>query len=598
MEPRVPLRYSLLLWFAAGAAAFILALYELSGTLVAGHYVPGDPDSFYHAHRILDAVASPFSMVQFDPRIHAPEGSWVTWPWAYDMLMAWVGHIAVYGFAVRDPLSVLAYVAPLWVFVNAGLIAAAAAELRLSLPLRAVAMFCFACSPLTQELHRAGMLDHHYVEYSFVLGTLLLGLRWFGRIDSAGRAAALGVLLGAAPAFHNGLFIVQLPVLAAVALRWLLGRSLPHRSAAAFAAALMLSTLLMLLPSEPFRRLMFSFALQSWFHLLIAATTALLVWEASVLSRSVRSTALIAVSAVLPLLLIWNQVLVGGDFLSGQLVDLDQMAEVKGIFSYLREGDFHSLNDLYGGLIWLAPLGVIGLCWRLRYQADDASLYFAVISLFGAALMTQQFRLENYGSFTLYLPLLVLAEMARRRWPPRAWQIATGAFAVAAVAAVPAYAGMTTRPPLGGSVDYEMTRGIYPPLAAACASHPGVVLADNADGHFIIYHTACSVIADDFIITAQHERKLLEAQRLMQSPLDQVIAEAPYVRYLYVRRNDNVFQSNCGRDCPGNRGLRAALLFDGPPFPPQLRLIGEVDLPAPGGRAVPLARAFEIVPQN
>jgi hypothetical protein len=229
----------------------------------------------------------------------------------------------------------------------------------------------------------------------------------------------------------------------------------------------------------------------------------------------------------------------------------------------------------------------------LRRVNDDASVFFVVVSVFGAVLMTQQYRLENYGSFTLYLPACWLAETCRRRWPRYAARIGWATAAGAVLAAVPAYASMTAPVPLGSSLDYQMTRGIYPGLAAACARQPGVVLADNADGHFITYHTGCSVIADDFIITAQHQQKLLFADRLMHSTLAEVMAQAPYVRYIYVRRNDNVFQSSCGRDCPENRGLRAALLFGGPPFPGQLKLVAEVDIRSPGG-VVPLARAFAL----
>src|SRR5215469_10101969 len=165
-----------LLWLSASAFAFLFALYPLSATLVAGVYVPADADSFYHAHRILDSIAAPAHMYQFDPRIHAPEGSWITWPWAYDMLMAWIGHVAVYGFGVAQPLSVLAYVAPCWTLVNAALMLGIANRLQLSLPLKIIAMGCYAFSPLTQELHRVGMLDHHFVEFSFVLATVLFGM--------------------------------------------------------------------------------------------------------------------------------------------------------------------------------------------------------------------------------------------------------------------------------------------------------------------------------------------------------------------------------------------------------------------------------------
>ena len=45
--------------------------------------VPILNDPFYHAKRILDTTNDLFSFYQFDKQIHAPEGSWITWPWAF-----------------------------------------------------------------------------------------------------------------------------------------------------------------------------------------------------------------------------------------------------------------------------------------------------------------------------------------------------------------------------------------------------------------------------------------------------------------------------------------------------------------------------------
>src|SRR5262245_50613091 len=83
----VPRRYSVGLWLTAGSFAFLFCLYHLSGTLSGGVFLPAGQDSFYHARRIVDSLADPLRMYQFDAHIHAPEGSWITWPWAYDMLM-------------------------------------------------------------------------------------------------------------------------------------------------------------------------------------------------------------------------------------------------------------------------------------------------------------------------------------------------------------------------------------------------------------------------------------------------------------------------------------------------------------------------------
>ena len=65
-----------------------------------------------------------------------------------------------------DPMTVLAFVAPAWVFVNAALFLGVASRLRLSLPMQALAMLFFTVVPLTQKLHRVGMLDHHYIEFT------------------------------------------------------------------------------------------------------------------------------------------------------------------------------------------------------------------------------------------------------------------------------------------------------------------------------------------------------------------------------------------------------------------------------------------------
>ena len=40
-------------------------------------YLPVSHESFYHARRILDAVADPSAYYQLDASIHVPEGSWL-----------------------------------------------------------------------------------------------------------------------------------------------------------------------------------------------------------------------------------------------------------------------------------------------------------------------------------------------------------------------------------------------------------------------------------------------------------------------------------------------------------------------------------------
>ena len=187
-----------------------------------------------------------------------------------------------------DPMTVLAFVAPAWVFVNAALFLGIASRLGLSLATQALAMMFFASSPMTQTLHRVAMLDHHYVEYTLRAG-LALPRPGLGRgpLQPAARGRA-GVVLGAAPAFHNGLFILQLPVLVTLAWLWAMQRPIDRRAVLAFALALVATTAAFLLPSEPFWRGEFSFYLHSGFHLYVACCTALLCVLASLVRRTPR----------------------------------------------------------------------------------------------------------------------------------------------------------------------------------------------------------------------------------------------------------------------------------------------------------------------
>jgi hypothetical protein len=583
-------RHDLFLWLLASACAFSLALYHISAALAAGTFVPADPDSFYHAHRILDALDAPWRLQQFDPRIHAPEGSWVTWPWAYDMIMAGIAHLAVYQFGVSQPLSVLALVAPLWILVDVAMLIGIANRLRLSNAAKSIAVLCYAFLPLTQVLHRVGMLGHHFAEASLVLATLLLGLAWFQDFARRRHAVALGLLLGMAPAFHNGDFILQLPVLLTLAARWLAGRPGEPAATRAFALALFGSTLLFLLPSEPFRRLMFSFTLQSWFHLYVALCSGVLACLFGAVQRSAKSGFFIAAVALLMLAAILPEAVRGGDFVTGRLAALSSMGEVTGVPGHLAQGDFHFLDSIYTGLLWLMPLAIAASLWKSGLAGDERRFFF-IMTLFGASLMMFQFRLEYFGSFALYLPLCLVIDQLRSRWPGRERQVVWASAAVVAAAYIPARAALTEWIPPGASPPYAIFREMAPSMTAACAQAPGVVLADMDDGHFITYHTRCSVIADDFILTAQHEQKIVLVQGLLQSDLQAVFGLTPYVRYIYVRRD--MFRPSCGDGCAEYRGLRQTLLFGRPPFPPRLRLVHEVVF-----QNQTWGRLFEVVPAS
>ena len=601
MTGPIPRRYSIGLWLTAGSFAFLFCLYHLSAALVGGSFLPADPDSFYHARRIVDSLADPLRMYQFDARIHAPEGSWITWPWAYDMLMAFVarGLMALTG--AREPMTVLAFVAPAWVFVNAGLFLGIASRLRLSLPMQALAMLFFTVVPLTQKLHRVGMLADHYIEYTFVLAAVYCGLGWFEDLANRRRAIALAVVLGAAPAFHNGLFILQLPALVTFGCLWVLKRPIDRGGALAFAVTLVAATLLFLLPSEPFWRGEFSYYLHSSFHLYAAFCTALLCTLASVVRftpAALVGLCLLLVALAAPVL---PQLVHGRDFLFARNPYLDRVEEIFSIRWHLAHGDWWAVTLTYSPALWLLPLGLGGLLWRLRRDSSNASLHFTVQALIGSFLLMQSFRLHYFGSFALILPLCRLLDDARElrpslfaSWPRR---LALGALVVAPLLACLLH--LQYAYPLGNSAQYNLMRPVYSALAAACREAPGVVLAESNDGHPIRYHSECSVIADNFITTPQHADKLRLAEALLAGSAAEVVRQAPYVRYILVRRADNVLDHTrlCGLECPENAGLRRELLTQGRSAPDGLRLLHEFQVQR-AGRAEPFAKIFEVVPPH
>src|SRR5690606_39112788 len=74
---------------------------------------------------------------------------------------------------------------------------------------------------------------------------------------------------------------------------------------------------------------------------------------------------------------------------------------------------------------------------------------------------------------------------------------------------------------------YDSTRKLYPKFAEQCARAPGAVLAPADDGHYVRFHTNCSVIANNFLLTAQQVEKLRELKRLFASSAEDLPRLAP-----------------------------------------------------------------------
>jgi hypothetical protein len=586
---------SIAIWLAAALIAIFFALVGQEATVVDGVYVPRGNDSFYHARRILDAAVGSRGFYQFDERLHAPDGSWISWPWAYDYLLAKVTQLAIWLVPTIDPMAVISYVPVLWIFVNAALFMAAAGEIGLSRELRLLAMLCFALSPLTQMLHSIAMIDHHYVEHTFVLLNAWLGLRWFKQPDDRGRAIALGIALGAAPAFHNGLFVLQLVPLAGAFVLWLRGTPPARGAAVGFAAALVATTQLVLLPSEPYRRGMFEFGLMSWFHFYVAVcTAAVLVFVAS-LRYTRRSLALLGALCFLLTLPLVSQAVGVFRFAAGSFSLLEQIVEVRSPYRLFTDtlGPVQT-TGFYSWLVLLAPLLLVYYGYRVLREQRPERLYYALVVAFGLALLLDQWRLHYFGFFGLITGgLLVLDELrARRGWHRGAVFVA--AFAAIFLAYQPA---LRTRlfalDVPGEDFAYANVVPAFNALQRRCAEAPGVVLASSSDGAPILFHTECSVIATNFILREADAAHIDEVTRLMWLTPAEIRAERPDVRYLLVRAYDfAVLDGGQYRLAANNPLVNELLLSDSPPEGYTLLL--NLVFPSSEGKRDVYARLYEI----
>ena len=151
-------------------------------------------------------------------RIHAPEGSWLTWPWAHTAL---VGEFVIAASAVTgwSEDEILAHTPALWLVLNLALFVGIGVRLQFSMKALSLSLLAFALSPIVVLMHAFYRIDHHIVELSFILGSVFAGLSWVRSVSPV-PAVALAALLGLAPAFHNGLCVLQIPILAIAFILW------------------------------------------------------------------------------------------------------------------------------------------------------------------------------------------------------------------------------------------------------------------------------------------------------------------------------------------------------------------------------------------
>ena len=426
-------------WLVFSLITAAVAMLYTSASFVDGEFIPVGNDSFYHARRIIDAAIGARGFYQFDTMIHVPEGSWLNWPWAYDWLMAMSLRLALWIRPEMPPMQFLAYVPVVWVFVNAGLMTLIARQVGLSVAPTAIGLLAFSLLPLTQNLHGLGLIDHHFIELTFVLLTVLFGLRFFEQQHNTD-AAILGAILGVAVAFHNGLFILQIPILAAVFFLWLQARILPRQSLHWLAATLFATTLLVALPSAPLYDLQFEFWTLSWFHVYIAFSSAVVLTFFALRPCDKLNLGVLVALGVVILVPMFARLMTGAAFLSGELDIISNISEVKSPISrMLGPGGIAWVSSLYGWLILAAPALFVLHVVRLFARPEPKDVFLSVFILFGIAMLLAQYRLHPFGAWAIIIGGLLAIDRIRQKTD--ASTLVTTAISLAILA-------LTLQPPL------------------------------------------------------------------------------------------------------------------------------------------------------
>lgn len=587
---------------AATVIAWALAVLPKSAVFIDGGYLPFGVDAFYHAERILDAALTSGGVQQFDPRMHVPEGSWIPWPWGFDRLLATLVQAGVWFDSDLEPMRILVYVPVAWIPVNIALLISIFRAVDLRPEFRALGVLGFALLPLTQRLHGIGAIDHHFMELTFVLLVTLCLLRWLSRPSSIVLAGAVGTSLGVAQAFHHGLFILQLPVLGTLFILWLRG-SLPAALAVrALSASLLVTTALMILPSQPLWDGQFAMATFSWFHIYVAFSTAALLAVMSFKTCSRRS--LVGISAIGALLAIpvSAEVILGTKFLTGHLMMLDQIIEMTSPMQMITTttGLMGTLG-IYSGLLLLVPILLLGGLYLAITDKRPLPIAFGVLSVFGLGLLLMQYRLNYFGlGFMLAGPLYFLDRFSPSGSSRRAWLFLGSLIAFALFFRPPLSGQLFRQHSIAGDHLYQNTHPLYPLLAEACASNPGVVAAAAQFGHYIRFHTDCPVIANNFLLTEQHFEKVRLANSLFHLSVAQVRLEQPDVRYVLAFLANTYFQYQGKvylRELDDIRSENPTLINElmlGDGSGEDIIVIGEVYVNPDAEQKVPLAGVYQI----
>ncbi|MDJ0916527.1 MAG: hypothetical protein QNJ05_02110 [Woeseiaceae bacterium] len=531
---------NVVIWAIATSITMLIACLNMPSVFTPMGIVPFGNDAFYHASRILDTAIGERGFYQFDAMMHVPEGSWVSWPWAYDRLLAGLVSLQQAIAPAGDPMALLVFIPVIWTGMNMGLLLGICKQLGLRIEFRALVLLGFAFLPTTQTQHRLGQIDHHFIELSFIMLCTWLAMRWFRDSTNLRFAIGCGVALSVAQAFHHALFILQLPMLLSVALLWFKGEMPDPKSIRVMAGALLIAQLAVVVPSGPFLDMQFNMTTLSWFHLYIACCTSGLLVAMSMRPFSLPMLAGLGVAGILLVIPVTAQVTRGADFVAGRMEMLSEILEMQSPWAMIS-GDFgfDATIGLYSLFIVLVPFLLLFCVWRLVKEKEAHLIVYLVFATVGMGLMLMQYRLNYFGTvFMLSVPWFALAYVPAIQGMKRSL-VGACAVLIFLVGFRPALVGpLLNEYPVAGSVLYETVQPLMPAMAEACEEDPGIVLAAGQFGHQLSFHTDCSVIANNFLFSDFHFMKVQEVNELFRVPADVLANAGSPIKYIFVMLAD------------------------------------------------------------
>jgi hypothetical protein len=194
----------------------------------------------------------------------------------------------------------------------------------------------------------------------------------------------------------------------------------------------------------------------------------------------------------------------------------------------------------------LAPVLLLFYSYQLLRERQPQRVFFAFVVSLGLALLLDQLRLHHFGYFALALGTILVLDELRRRLHWHRGLIFVGAFGLLVLAFQPALRDrLFIHYAPSADPEYASALPLFLELNTHCADDPGTVLASNDDGSAILFHSECSVIANNFVLRNEDKAHIDEVSRLMGLTPEEIRTARPDVKYVLLRVRDfSVFQDN------------------------------------------------------